>query len=64
VFSHHISRVHAVIVRDEEGVLVLDLQSTNGLQMMGRAVRRVRVTSRAVIQIDELDSIEVEVNCE
>ena len=62
VFSSNVSRVHAMIVRDGDGVLVLDLRSTNGLHAMGRAVRSVRVTSRAVIQLSKSDAIEVVVS--
>ena len=65
VFSARVSRVHAMIVRDDhEGVLVLDLRSTSGLQSMGRAVRSVRVTSHARIQLGDRDAIEVNVNRE
>ena len=64
VFSDNVSRVHAMIVRDGDGVLVLDLRSTNGLEHMGHAVRSMRVTSRAVIQLGKKDVIEVVVNRE
>lgn len=64
VFSANVSRVHAAIVRDEDGVLVFDLRSSNGLQWMGRSVRQVRVASRALIQLGESDAIEVTVNPE
>ena len=64
VFSANVSRVHAAIVRDEDGVLVFDLRSSNGLQAMRRSVRQVHVASRALIQLGESDAIEVTVNPE
>ena len=64
VFSDNVSRVHAMIVREGDGVLVLDLRSTNGLEYMGRSVRSVHVTSRALIQLGKKDAIEVVVHRE
>jgi general secretion pathway protein A len=51
VESKFVSRHHAQLVTTEEGTVVEDLNSTNGVYLNGRRVRRHRLTEGDVIRI-------------
>jgi putative peptide zinc metalloprotease protein len=52
-----VSRCHALLLRDELGLLLVDLESTNGTQLNGVLVRAdepVRLADGDVIQLGEV----------
>jgi pSer/pThr/pTyr-binding forkhead associated (FHA) protein len=51
--SVSVSRYHARIVIDSEGVTLIDLQSTNGCSVNGRRVSRQAITDRDVVSIGD-----------
>ena len=51
--SKFLSRHHALLLRDSQGWMILDLKSTNGISVNGRDVNFARLTDRDVIGIGE-----------
>jgi general secretion pathway protein A len=53
IHSRYFSRHHALLARDVEGWMILDLKSTNGISVNGRDVQSWRLRSNDVIEIGE-----------
>ncbi len=53
IHSRYFSRHHALLARDVEGWMILDLKSTNGISVNGRDVQSWRLRSSDVIEIGE-----------
>jgi general secretion pathway protein A len=53
IHSRYFSRHHALLARDVEGWMILDLKSTNGISVNGRNVQSWRLRSNDVIEIGE-----------
>ena len=51
--SKFLSRHHALLSRDANGWMILDLRSTNGIAVNGRKVNFARLTDRDIIGIGE-----------
>jgi pSer/pThr/pTyr-binding forkhead associated (FHA) protein len=51
--SKYLSRHHALLSRDKDGWMILDLRSTNGLTVNGRDVKFARLSDRDIIGIGE-----------
>jgi type II secretory pathway predicted ATPase ExeA len=51
--SKYLSRHHALLLRDSEGWMILDLKSTNGISVNGRDVNFARLDDRDIIGIGE-----------
>jgi len=51
--SRYFSRHHALLARDFDGWMILDLKSTNGVSVNGRAVKSWRLRNSDVIEIGE-----------
>jgi type II secretory pathway predicted ATPase ExeA/pSer/pThr/pTyr-binding forkhead associated (FHA) protein len=51
--SKYLSRHHALLARDQEGWMILDLRSTNGITVNGRKVQFARLADRDIVGIGE-----------
>lgn len=51
--SKYLSRHHAMLSRDPQGWMIMDLRSTNGIAVNGRDVNFARLTDRDIIGIGE-----------
>lgn len=51
--SQYFSRHHALLTRDVEGWMILDLKSTNGISVNGRDVQSWRLRNSDVIEVGE-----------
>ena len=51
--SRYLSRHHALLARDSNGWMILDLRSTNGISVNGRQVNFARLSDRDIISIGE-----------
>lgn len=58
-----VSRRHAVISVTEEGVVIADNDSTNGMEVSGRSSRRARLTHGQIVRIGETELCFLERGC-
>lgn len=58
-----VSRRHAVISVTEEGVVIADNDSTNGMEVSGRNSRRARLTHGQIVRIGETELCFLERGC-